>query len=292
MEGDVVGSISGSTARRGTSGGRVVGVSDHGDANRRAWDLAAAKYEADLDGDVRLLGAGGVSLLEVERPFLGDLSEWCGRAVHLQCSHGLDTLSLWNMGAAEVVGVDVSSRMLALAERKAQLLDAPARWIEADVLDPPSELDGTADLVYTGKGALPWVADLDAWGQVVARLLGAGGLLYLLEGHPLDWVWEPGAPEFELRSDGGDYFFDGPRVNRSFPASAVARAVPSGNEVPEAVEWQWTLGQIVTSVARAGLRVEELREHPDRYWPKYGAMPEELADRLPHSFSLLARKPS
>ena len=266
-------------------------MSDPGETNRRAWDLAALKYEGDLERDVGFLRAGGVSLLETERSYLGDLSGWCQRAVHLQCSHGLDTLSLWNLGADEVVGLDVSARMLAQAERKAELLGAPARWIEADVLSAPSELDGTADLVYTGKGALPWVADLGAWGRVVARLLKRGGMLYVLEGHPLDWVWEPGAGGFELRSDGGDYFFEGPRVNRDFPASAIARAVPAGSDVPDAVEWQWTLGQTVTSVARAGLRLQELQEHPDQYWPKFGAMPQELADRLPHTFSLVARKP-
>lgn len=259
--------------------------------NRRAWDLAAAKYEGDLERDVRFLREGGVSLMEVERSFVGDLSGCCRRAIHLQCSHGLDTLSLWNLGAAEVVGLDVSSRMLAQAERKAELLDAPATWIRADVLEAPSELDGTADLLYTGKGALPWIADLDAWGRVVARLLARGGMLYVLEGHPLDWVWEPDASSYELRSDGGDYFFEGGRVNRDFPASAVARALPAGDEPPEAVEWQWTLGRIVTSVARAGLRVESLQEHPDPYWPKYRSMPAEVADRLPHTFSLVARKP-
>lgn len=113
----------------------------------------------------------------------------------------------------------------------------------------------------------------------------------MLEGHPLDWVWEPEAGGFELRSDGGDFFFEGSRVNRDFPASAIARAVSAGEDVPDAVERQWTLGQIVTTVARAGLRLEELQEHRDPYWPKYGSMPRELADRLPHTFSLVARKP-
>ena len=38
---------------------------------------------------------------------------------------------------------------------------APARWVEADVLDVPHDLDGTGDLVYTGRGAIIWLQDLD-----------------------------------------------------------------------------------------------------------------------------------
>ena len=40
-----------------------------------------------------------------------------GGPIHLQCAGGRDTLSLWNQGADEVVGVDFSPRMLELAAR-------------------------------------------------------------------------------------------------------------------------------------------------------------------------------
>ena len=85
---------------------------------------------------------------------LGDLHGRCRRAIHLQCAGGRDTLSLWNLGADEVVGVDLSPRMIELAERLTAATGAPARWFRADVLDTPAELDGTADLVYTGRGSL------------------------------------------------------------------------------------------------------------------------------------------
>ena len=61
--------------------------------------------------------------------------------------------------------------MLALAERLSATVGAPARWIEADVLDTPHALDGTADLLYTGRGSLMWLQDLDAWAAVLHRLL-------------------------------------------------------------------------------------------------------------------------
>ena len=126
-------------------------------ANRLAWDEAAEDYERRLAGSIALLAGGGHSLLPVETALLGDL-RGCGRAVHLQCAGGEDTLSLWRLGAAEVVGIDFSPRMLALADRLGAAVRAPARWIEADVSRLPGALDGTADLVFSGRGSIRGLA--------------------------------------------------------------------------------------------------------------------------------------
>jgi len=125
-----------------------------------AWDETAANYERGEAEETAFLRSGGSSLMEPERHILGDLSSWCGRAIHLQCSGGQEALSLLRQGAKEVVGVDISPRMIGVARRKAEALGANASWYLADVLETPHELDGTADLVYTGRGALPWMMDI------------------------------------------------------------------------------------------------------------------------------------
>ena len=86
-------------------------------ANRLAWDEAAERYEGWFDEAVELIRSGGCNLYPVEQDLIGDLRGRCRRAIHLQCAGGRDTLSLWNLGAAEVVGVDFSPRMLDLARR-------------------------------------------------------------------------------------------------------------------------------------------------------------------------------
>src|SRR4029079_5433126 len=123
-------------------------------ANRVAWGPAAERDEGWVDEAVALIRSGGTNLFGVETELIGDLHGRCRRAIHLQCAAGRDTLSLWNHGADEVIGVDFSPRMLELAARLSAATGAPARWILADVLDTPAELDGTADLVYTGRGSL------------------------------------------------------------------------------------------------------------------------------------------
>jgi trans-aconitate methyltransferase len=141
-----------------------------------AWNWAARIYERDEQRDTDLLRAGGHTLQRYEYRLLADLSHWCQRAIHLQCAGGSDTLSLWRVGAAEVIGIDISVRMIALARRKSDTLAAPARWFCCDVLLAAHSLDGTADLIYTGRGALPWIVDLRAWAQVAMRRFDQGAV--------------------------------------------------------------------------------------------------------------------
>ena len=65
------------------------------------------------------------------------------------------------------MGIDISEVMIEVARRKSEALAAPAAWHCCDILETPAELDGTADLVYTGRGALLWMMDLPAWARVV-----------------------------------------------------------------------------------------------------------------------------
>ena len=112
-------------------------------ANRAAWDEAAERYEGWLAEAIELIRSGGTNLLPPELELIGDLHGRCRRAIHLQCAGGRDSLSLWNLGADEVVGVDFSPRMIELARAPHRRVGAPARWIVSDVLDTPHELDGT-----------------------------------------------------------------------------------------------------------------------------------------------------
>ena len=87
--------------------------------NRQAWNEGAARYEEEVERDVAFLSAGGRNFVAPEFRYLENLDDWCRRAIHLQCAGGRDTLSLWNQGAAEVVGVDISERMIDCARQKA-----------------------------------------------------------------------------------------------------------------------------------------------------------------------------
>ena len=257
----------------------------------RAWDLAARKYAEAIDADIGALLAGALDLSSPEQEVILPLVSRSARLVHLQCSHGQTALGLWRATECEVVGVDGSAAMLAIAREKAQRLEVPSgrvRFVQADVLAPPPELAGWATVLLTGTGALPWVRDLTAWGQVVAALLAPNGRLVLYEGHPLNWIWDPQAETVQFRT-ARSYFDAQAEPNDDFPARAVERFAPEGAAVPRAWEHQWTLGQIVTAVAAAGLRIERLVEYPTHFWAEFPYVPQAALARLPHSFLLVAR---
>lgn len=244
------------------------------------WDSISDWYgERDEAESIQHLREGGNYLYENERKLLADLAPWCRRAIHLQCSHGNDALSLLRQGTGEVVGVDISQRLLAVARRKTQALQAPATWHHCDLLETPASLNGTADLIYTGKGALCWMTDLTAWAKVVARLLVPGGRLFIYESHPLDWVWDTDASGYVLDQEHGNYF------SESFRKSlfSVTEPIPHYR--------QWTLSQIVNTMIGTGLVLDRLEEFPEPFWGQFPHIPPETLGRLPHTFALMAHKP-
>ncbi|SKA35393.1 Methylase involved in ubiquinone/menaquinone biosynthesis [Marinactinospora thermotolerans DSM 45154] len=255
-------------------------------ANRVAWNEAAQRYSEGLPEAIAELRAGRSSVHPVERAALGDLAPWCRRAIHLQCASGRDTLSLLLEGAQEVVGVDISEVQVANARATAAAIGAPARFHHCDVLDTPHSLDGTADLVYTGRGALCWIHDLAAWAHVVARLLRPGGVVSVFDDHPAGWLFDQDAAE--PVASGVDYFGHA-ESNVGWPTTYIGEL-----DVPPSTKHErlWPIGDVVQALIDAGLTITRLEERPDEYWTVFPAMPEELRRRIPMTFLLHARRPA
>ena len=259
-------------------------------ANRSAWDEAAERYERWLPEAIELIGSGGSNLLAPELELIGDIHGRCRRAIHLQCAGGRDSLSLWNLGAGEIVGVDFSPRMIELAERLSAAVGAPARWIVSDVLDTPHELDGTADLLYTGRGSLMWLQDLDAWAAVLHRLLAPDGRLVLFEGHPAEWL-------FDVDEDGGwiatDYdYFAGPEASKGWSPEYIDHLSIADPDQSWKFARAWTLGEVITALLGAGLRLDRVAEHATDWWGGHADVRDEERGRIPLSFSVLGRRGS
>ena len=257
-------------------------------ANRAAWDEAAERYEGWFDEAVALIRSGGTNLFGVETQLIGDLHGRCRRAIHLQCAGGRDTLSLWNQGADEVVGVDFSPKMLELARRLTEATGAPARWILSDVLETPAELDGTGDLVYTGRGSIIWVQDLDAWAAVIARLLSPAGRFVLFEGHPAEWLFDADENGQWIATD-YDYF-GGAEASKGWAPEYIDRLSIAEADQSWKFARAWTLGEVITALLGAGLRLEAVAEHPIDWWGGHDDVRADERGRIPLSFSVVGRR--
>ena len=258
------------------------------EANRVAWNDGAARYTEELDRSIEFLRSGGISLHRLEREHFGDLAAWCDTAIHLQCASGEDTLSLLNAGVRRVIGVDISEVHIANARAAATALDLNAQFVRCDVLDVPAELNGTADLVHTGQGALVWIHDLTGWARVVARLLRPGGMFHVLDDHPAAFLFDQDFAE--LRPSGADYFHHTIRT-RGWTAEYIGDLGKPLDAHPTKFERFWTLSEMFTALTAAGLVVTQFGEHPDEYWRSFPLLDDETRARLPMTFSMTARKP-
>jgi SAM-dependent methyltransferase len=260
-------------------------------SNRAAWNQGGEQYAATLDATIKFIRAGHSNLHPVERAHLGDLASWCHRAIHLQCASGRDTLSLWVDGVEQVVGVDISDVHIANAERLSEAVGcATARWYRCDVLDTPHELDNSADLVYSGRGAICWIHDLDDWMAVAARLLLPGGVLHLLDEHPLTWLFDEDADHLVV--DETIDLLSSTISSRGWPEQYIGSLSLAAEQHAEKVERIWPLSAVVQAAVDAGLGIERLGEHREGYWDCFPHIPAERRRGIPLTFSLMARKPS
>lgn len=258
------------------------------EGNRAAWNEGAQHYSDHLEESIARLRAGKSNLHPVERRNLGDLRRF-QHAIHLQCASGYDTLSLWLEGVERVTGMDISDVHIENARKMSAALNAPAEWYRADVLDTPHELDGTADLLYTGRGALCWILDLDAYAKVVARLLKPGGVYHVFDDHAANWLFDM---EAETYVYSGVSYFGHYETSAGWPSTYIGDSlgIPVEKQARKH-EALWNISSVFNALTAAGLVVEQVGEHPDPYWEVFPNLKPELRGRVPLTFSMLARKP-
>jgi 2-polyprenyl-3-methyl-5-hydroxy-6-metoxy-1,4-benzoquinol methylase len=231
--------------------------------NRANWDdrvpihLASSFY--DLDG----FRAGASTLRPFEAAEAGDVAG--KRLLHLQCHIGLDTLS-WARRGALVSGLDFSGPAVEAAASLAHSLGIDATFVVSDVYDAAEAfLRQRFDIVYTGIGALVWLPDIPRWARVVASLLAPDGFLYLVESHPLAQVLDDEAAGLVVARD---YFLAGPEVSDWSHTYTDGPAL----EHVRSVQFQHGLGEIVSALAAAGLRIEFLHEFGFDTFGRFGSL--------------------
>ncbi|MGH3857563.1 MAG: class I SAM-dependent methyltransferase [Pseudonocardiaceae bacterium] len=163
--------------------------------------------------------------------------------------------------------------------RKVRL--AQARWLaeragadidfhEAEVYDAVDALGAEAfDLVYTGIGALCWLPDVARWARVVADLLRPGGRLFIREMHPILQSLDDTSDVLTLRYP---YFERAEPMVSDEPGTYVQTEVVFTHRLSH--NWNHGLGEIITALLDAGMRLTALVEHDSVPWE---ALPGHMA---------------
>jgi len=257
--------------------------------NKARWEERVSIHTKSKLYDVDGFLSGNLSLGDQE---IADMGSITGKSLlHLQCHFGLDTLS-WARLGAKVTGLDFSEEAIKAARELSKQAGIDANFICANVYDAADVIPDQFDIIYTGIGAICWLPDIDKWAQTIAKLLKPGGRLFLIELHPIEWIFGEG---FDLAYD---YFHgsDGLKISEVGTYSDGEQAT----EHNELVNWNHNLGSVVTALITAGLFITRLSESNECAFMRWDIMEKAGNSRyklpenyksLPLMYTLEASKP-
>lgn len=206
------------------------------------------------------------------------------KIANLLGSNGTKAVALSLMGA-DVTVVDYSSENEKYANELADASKIRLQYVLSDVLKLPSNLlSGDFDIVYMEHGILHYFIDLKALFNIVQALLRIGGTLVLQDFHPVTTklISSRGTTaNIRKHKVTGDYF----DTTIEEKEISFSKFLPEGSivDIPKVLLRNWTLGEIVTSIAYEGLFIKVLEEQPN--------LSSDVFDKgIPKTFTIVAVK--
>jgi len=220
------------------------------DTNKETWNQKVPVHADSEFYALEAFKAGTSSLNSFELDALGDVE---GKSLlHLQCHFGQDTLS-WQRLGAKCTGVDISEAGIELAQQLNNELGLAAKFVCCNVLDTSAHVSETFDIIFTSYGTIGWLPDLGPWAKMIAERIKPGGSFYIIDFHPIAWMY--------------DYTVSPPVMKYGYQQKEViydeyegTYANSDSKILSKEYEWNHSLGEVVSSLANAGLRIVSLRE--------------------------------
>lgn len=206
------------------------------------------------------------------------------KVVNLLGSHGSKAVALALL-EADVTVVDISSENARYATELAQEAGVSIRYIVSDALElPEEELSSDYDVVFMELGILHYFTDLKPLATVISKLLRVGGRLVLQDFHPISTklITSKGTTaKIRKHKVTGDYFDTS--LEETEVAYAKLLTQDNQQQLKKVLIRKWTIGEIVTAIAGAGLFIRLLEEEPN--------LSSDVFDKgIPKTFTLVAEK--
>jgi SAM-dependent methyltransferase len=218
--------------------------------NKDTWDKKVAIHAKSDFYNVEAFKNGKTSLNKYELEELGSVK---GKSLlHLQCHFGQDTLS-WSRLGAKCTGIDISKEGIKEAIKLNNQLGLDATFIESNLYDVPKKVSGKFDIVFTSYGVIGWLPDLKTWGKIIADKLKKGGVFYIIEFHPIVWMF--------------DFLQTPPKLAYPYLNKEVIYEEYKGTYtnsdadiISKEYGWNHGLGEVISALTNAGLQIEFLHE--------------------------------
>jgi SAM-dependent methyltransferase len=171
------------------------------DANRKAWDMVTPYHQRAKAGKFfeAFKQTGYSTLDDTITARINKIGLAGRRVVQIACNDGREVLSLKNLGAAEVVGIDISEAAISEARKLSAETGVEAEFICSDIYDLNTTNIERFDLCYISIGCLGWMPDLDRFFDIISRLLLPDGELLIYETHPFVEMLDPEGESTELK---------------------------------------------------------------------------------------------
>ncbi|ARU63771.1 SAM-dependent methyltransferase [Tumebacillus avium] len=248
------------------------------EANEKAWNQDSYQAWVKRFGPPEEAGPriahDPVGRLKTLVPHLGELPG--KKVLNALGSHGSKAVAMALLGAEATV-VDISEQNARYAQELAAAAGTSIRYVISDIMElPAEELTGDYDLVLMELGILHYFIDLNPLMEILAATLQPGGRLLIQDFHPISTKL--------ITSKGKKHKVTGNYFSTALEETDVAysKLLDDGSSLQQKVRLRkWTLGEIVTAVAHAGLFVRLLEEEPNTKIDDMG---------IPKTFTLIAEK--
>ncbi len=260
---------------------------DYIEANRKAWNQVAPIHEKarfeKLINDFRKPKFSLLDTLETKK--LLEIGLKGKSVIQLGCNNGRELLSIKNLGAKRVVGIDISSEFIRQANELKDTSHIEAEFVCSEVYKVPKKYDDSFDIVYISIGVISWMPDVSAFFEVCARLLKKGGTLFIYELHPfVNMIETP-----EKGADGS------PKITMSYFNKKANKEVASldyyDGSTYESLPQYWfghRISEVIMAMISHGVMLKIFEEYP--YDISYIFKPLEKFKKIPLSYILIGEK--
>ena len=193
------------------------------------------------------------------------------RVLDIGCGMGQHAKQYADMGAASVLGIDISEKMLEYAEMHNSADNITYRRM---AMEDSGELNQKFDLV-TSSLVFDYIEDFEALMRTVHGLMEDDAEFVFSMSHPMSTTWD-GVYDRYTRTETGERLYANVR-NYNVEGPRKVNWVVDGYEL-----YHRTMSTLINSMIRAGFVIEECQE---------ARVPKELIEKYPGTFGGIIHKP-